>query len=415
MSNILTAPQVDCCISVYGSRSHRITVLDDESQALCDKLFAAMEEIEPRKDGKVRELWVRANRGGIEKYGRYEDLLDEGVVSNYEDFRQMWLEEYPDEIYWYNLTTVEDAKSRYRAVFLGHRMLMEFNAPDKRCGFPFEVTELLDWLLESVEECITEIKAGKYNEDVQKNLPPQHRTGTVSQGALWDAFPDERSDFFGDFSIIDIEEFSRFVGGELPSHPLLKSMTANDFFRYCAIGYAANGYANCDLSPREQYYKNADGRDEGLGELPPEDPDIFMNWLADRTRYGGHPWEVCAGGNSTHIDLFPRRREGGYIMEVAGSSYGRCMEAIKFALALYHAGVPVYIHDGETLLARLLGKEKVGIVPQGVFPRYCSSFFPSEHIIEYINLPVEKKAKIADQCEWQDIPTVQLTESEELL
>lgn len=62
MSNILTAPQVDCCISVYGSRSHRITVLDDESQALCDKLFAAMEEIEPRKDGKVRELWVRANR-----------------------------------------------------------------------------------------------------------------------------------------------------------------------------------------------------------------------------------------------------------------------------------------------------------------------------------------------------------------
>ena len=106
MSNILTAPQVDCCISVYGSRSHRITVLDDESQALCDKLFAAMEEIEPRNDGKVRELWVRANRGGIEKYGRYEDLLDEGVVSNYEDFRQMWLEEYPDEIYWYSLTTV---------------------------------------------------------------------------------------------------------------------------------------------------------------------------------------------------------------------------------------------------------------------------------------------------------------------
>ena len=228
----------------------------------------------------------------------------------------------------------------------------------------------------------------------KKNLPPQHRTGTVSQGALWDAFPDERSDFFGDFSIIDIEEFSRFVGGELPSHPLLKSMTANDFFRCCAIGYAANGYANCDLSPREQYYKNADGRDEGLGELPPEDPDIFMNWLADRTRYGGHPWEVCAGGNSTHIDLFPRRRVGGYIMEVAGSSYGRCMEAIKFALALYHAGVPVYIHDGETLLARLLGKEKVGIVPQGIFPRYCSSYFPSEHIIEYINLPMEKRAEM---------------------
>ena len=91
------------------------------------------------------------------------------------------------------------------------------------------------------------------------------------------------------------------------------------------------------------------------------------------------------------------------------------MEAIKFALALYHAGVPVYIHDGETLLARLLGKEKVGIVPQGVFPRYCSSFFPSEHIIEYINLPMEKRAEIANQCEWQDIPTVQLTESEELL
>lgn len=32
-------------------------------------------------------------------------------------------------------------------------------------------------------------------------------------------------------------------------------------------------------------------------------PEAFQTWLRDRERHGGHPWEVCCGGNSTHVSL----------------------------------------------------------------------------------------------------------------
>ena len=54
-----------------------------------------------------------------------------------------------------------------------------------------------------------------------------------------------------------------------------KLQTAYDFFRFCAMGYAENGYAGCEKSPKEQYYLHADGRDDGLGDIDPDDPEAF--------------------------------------------------------------------------------------------------------------------------------------------
>lgn len=44
----------------------------------------------------------------------------------------------------------------------------------------------------------------------------------------------------------------------------VEAMTSGLFFRCCALGYEANHYEGCELSPKEQYLKHADGRDEGL-------------------------------------------------------------------------------------------------------------------------------------------------------
>lgn len=84
-------------------------------------------------------------------------------------------------------------------------------------------------------------------------------------------------------------------------------MTANDFFRFCAMGYAENKYSGCDKTPKEQYYLHADGRDDGLRDLNPDDPEAFHAWLHDYSRGGGHPWEVCRGGNSTKAFMLVAR------------------------------------------------------------------------------------------------------------
>ena len=91
-------------------------------------------------------------------------------------------------------------------------------------------------------------------------------------------------------------------------------MTANDFFKFCAMGYKSMGYEGCELSPKEQYKKHADGRDDGLLELEADSPEAFNLWLNKKDGWLGHPWEVCRGGNSTHISLYVNNDENGYYL-----------------------------------------------------------------------------------------------------
>ena len=75
---------------------------------------------------------------------------------------------------------------------------------------------------------------------------------------------------------------------------------------------------------------------------------------------------------------------------------------------LRRAGIPVYLSDAHTLADRLAETEKIGIVPDGVFPDYCKSLFPNEHIIDFMNLPDEDREKFLPFCTWYDEDPVYL-------
>lgn len=60
-------------------------------------------------------------------------------------------------------------------------------------------------------------------------------------------------------------------------------MTAEKFYEYCSIGYKANRYVKLEgLTAKEQYYKMADGRDEGLSELDEDSAGQFEVILGNR-------------------------------------------------------------------------------------------------------------------------------------
>ena len=193
----------------------------------------------------------------------------------------------------------------------------------------------------------------------------------------------------------------------------LQAMTANDFFRFCAMGYAENKYDGCGKTPKEQYVLHADGRDEGLQDIDADSPEAFHAWLHDRDRCGGHPWEVCRGGNSTHVDLRVMEDMRGYFLYLAGAAWNRTMETVKFYLALTRANIPVYLAEAKMLADRLAEEEKIGIVPEGVLPAYCGSWFPNEHIIDYMNLPSEDREKFLPFCTWYEERPAALAQREE--
>lgn len=411
MSNQLYAPKIDRYIVALNRNTFcGLTVprYNKESLALIDELFSMMRRLMKPGENSCY-LWVCADRGPIEAFGNVQEWINDGEVETAEEFKQIWKSSYPTERKWYNLIAVEDGN--YRAIYLRHKQIIEINT-DRSYGEEVSIVPVVSWLVGSVRDAIKEIENGTYADKISQFLPPEHKTGIILRRDLWNIFPEERELFLKDICKEDVADFINYMVSQdhKDYKPLgrIKSMTANDFYRFCALGYQANNYPYTDeMSPKDQYYRNADGRDEGLRDVALNDPDAFKDWLLESRMRGGHPWEVCMGGNSTHISLYVGY-DNGYYLSVAGNAMTRTIEAVKFYLALRREGLPVFMHDGDVLASRFLETEKIGIVPDGVMPVYCSSMFPDEKIIAFRNLPDERIDEVAAKCVWQPFDDIKL-------
>ncbi len=334
MSEMMKAPRINHWINVLRGGK---MVFNKETNETIDRVFEQLHLIAPCGDDERREIWLKAERGSAEDYDDYEYLKEEEIVDTYEDFLRMWQEEYPDEVNWFHLVTIE--RDDYRAIFLGRELIYQSRVYEEHEVYEYGLKELFVWMEEAVKK-LSNIEEQKDGQPVGKYIT---------------------------------------------------EMTAGKFYEYCAIGYKANQYENLDgLTAKEQYYKKADGRDEGLSEIDADSSEEFEAWYNDRHRGGGHPWEVCRGGNSTHIDLFVRHNEHGYFLSVRGKAWTRSIEAIKFYNALRQEGVAVYLHDAKGISDRLLGRDRIGIVPEHVIPAYCESWFSGMEILDFMNLPYEQ-------------------------
>lgn len=415
MSNEFTQPKVWYYLRWLGEKDRfgsKGQAYDEKSNKLLDEFFRLMEQVSPIAENGARTLWLRAPRGPISDFGDPKEVVEDGEFESEEDFISEWEWRFPDETEWYEMSSIELKDEGYRAVMLRHRFVIVQDSRRPVDAFPNEIPEFVQWLVDSVKECIEMLRAGTYNDFVRENLPPQHRTGKIRRSDFWSVWPENRTEFFEDISEEDVAEFIRLASIQTEKHHDLKDrlpqMTANDFYRFCAMGYAACNYKGCDKTPKEQYYLNADGRDDGLKDLPSNDPEAFHAWLHDKERRGGHPWEVCRGGNSTHVSLMVVDDENGYWLYLAGNN--RTIETIHFYLALSKARIPVYLREAPVFVKRLQGDEMIGIVPEGVTPKYCESHFPDEHIIDYMNLPDEDREQFLPFCIWYDEPQITLLE-----
>lgn len=368
MHGKLTQPKIDGYISWLRRNDHfgmTSCIYDDKSQKLLDELFELLEQVAPESPNGVRTLWLRAERGPIEDFGNAAEEIEEGNYDSEEEFIDAWKSWFPEDVKWYHFQAVEDKAEGYRAVAVRHSYVIVQDKRREPAGWPCEISEFVQWLVDGVRSCIEMLKAGTYNDVVRENLPPQHRTGTIRRRDFWNVWPDARVDFFKDISPADVAEFIERASAQEENYAAMKdrlqAMTANDFFRFCAMGYAENTYNGCGKTPKEQYVLHADGRDEGLQDIDADSPEAFHAWFHDRDRCGGHPWEVCRGGNSTHVDLRVMEDMRGYFLYLAGAAWNRTMETVKFYLALTRANIPVYLAEAKMLADRLAEEEMVTV------------------------------------------------------
>ena len=220
----------------------------------------------------------------------------------------------------------------------------------------------------------------RFYRQTECHYPLSMRYGTLPKAILWKYYPDTyRVDT--DLGKTLTREFISLVRTykfhqDYKGHH--KEMSLALYMRYCEVAYLANSaQLKRVIKPGtpglDMYRRFADGRHEGLTELPPDSAEAFSKWY--RSRLGGHPWEIHRGGNTTHIDLGVMERHEGWSVYLCGSSTTRMAETIRIALALAKADLPVEINDAEKLMLRLLGMDNVGIIPDYVIGHRAAQYF----------------------------------------
>ena len=446
-----TAPMLQNLL-LYFSEDYRSQ--KQISKAIMDAmepLFQEVSDLRPSEENnEFKSIWIMLPRGDISDFGDYEEFKVDGDVDNYEDFVELWKSYFPDELMWYKVILIESTpginlKFRFLLVDNHYAIAADLNQEYREeAWFEDDASiELCNFLLEPVKQSMEMVRSGTYNHFVEENLPFQHRKGVIQRKDLWNVYPENKENIFEGLDEDTYKDFQEFLSTNREDDiSRIKTFTANDFFKACAAGYRACGYnlrdaeTGKEMSPVDLYLRYADGRDEGLtgkgdglhsetGGIDFSDPVAWEQWYFDRERYGGHPWEVCRGGNSTHVDLIvrndnsvldylflagkieeeefhSRRENAGYYFEVAGSAWNRSVEAVHFFVAIRKMGYPVILREAMAINDRFQGKDLIGIVPNGVIPRYCAEMFPESYgtILDFMNVYQDEFEKLKDYIEW---------------
>jgi len=245
-----------------------------------------------------------------------------------------------------------------------------------------------------------------------RQYPLAMRYGTVPKAILWQYYPDiYRVDT--ELGKVRVREFVEQVRAhkfheEYAGHHT--KMTLAQYMRYCKVAYLANavqleGAVEPDMAGLDMYQRLADGRHEGLTELPANSAEAFANWYRSR-RGGGHPWEIYRGGNTTHIDLGVLEKRDGWSIFLGGSSTTRMAETIRIALALAKANLPVEIHGAEKLTLRLLGLDNVGIIPEYLSCHRASQYLDeADEVFDCVHLRDLPRYDRVTRCiTWKPLP-----------
>lgn len=206
---------------------------DQKSYQLIEEIFRLLKQLEPTSSKNIYELWLQVDRGTIHDYGLLEDAIDCGEVTNQKEFEDLWQSEFPDAVYWYHFSALEDDEIGYKAIFMDHRQIIEVDSRKEPSIFRNDISLFVEWLLSSVSDCLTKLRNQTYNNEIRKSLPPQHRTGVIIRKDYYDIFPEYRSAFSSEITQTGIDRFIQYIDldkSEPP--PKLSDMTANDFSNF---------------------------------------------------------------------------------------------------------------------------------------------------------------------------------------
>lgn len=365
---------------------------DEQTTALLQELTAILDRLQSDDyEPNLHTIWLSAKRPTFRQY--YEqyypetpyDIVDAETEKN---ARRAYTIAYPCAEVWYQMSTNhfpgENGQEVYVLCLNDIKAFGTKKNTDCRCR---EDTELLRWAMEGARKFVSAVERGTYQKEILSRIAYPYREGWIKRKELWAVCPELRRRFLTPLTKRDIAKFMKTYNraGKSEAAPL-KNMTARVYYEACATLYEAWGlhgdspftdsdlehehYGENKLTPKELYYATAGDEDNGLKNVPMDDPEAFREWHRRRgpffrkgkssTAYG--TVVPNSNGNLT-AELIPvtddDAKSGWRFMVFADfSSY-----TIFAANALSDAGYPIQVEEPEAFFRMLTGDDDVAIVP----------------------------------------------------
>ena len=422
MEKSIFAPTIAQIERLQGLRFGEYCLVTKETRALIDVLFDRLNLLESRRDNEVWSFWVYASRGPIEAFGDYDELHEYGEYDTYEDFVQAWKEEYPKDIYWYEITV--SRHNEYIALSINNSLVISLGAEQTNSWHEWDCVDFLEFLIEHLNKIIAGVKDGSYNRWLASALPYRYRMGIISRKKLW-----EIDQSYKDWSLQGLtrQEIAEYIGynnqdalqGDTKER--YHSMTTQKYFDICAICYLAAKYEGAESMTAEQMYMRfADDRDGGLRSFDYNSSDEFEKWYALSTEEKwkidnpSHLWELRAGSSYSRIHLYLKRDENGYYVKLCDGEEPCTNDLVRMYCALKRKNVPVVFPAREIIVKKVLGEDYVGIVPCTDWGwTYSYRGFPKEGVISFLSfnsedIPQKAEQAVIESTEWLPLPPQQL-------
>lgn len=397
-----------------------------ETEKLLKELTEILDQLKPQDADNYHSIWISAPRPTFRQYYNniYEhdypfkeakDDIIESAKQNYED-------SYPDAKVWFRISTKHFKQEKeFYAFFINQRAIFTIN--DNNSNKEYDGKDLLLWAIDGAKRFVASLRNGKLTEYLNL-IPYSYRYGNIQRKDYWDIIPSERASFFIDYPEEEVKKFLLiFDEKRIVNTPIVK-MTARQYYEACATVYHALGfmkkkpidfneteeerrhYNKERFTPRELYYTYADGRDNGLRNVPLDDSDAFSLWCREKGPYfefnGAHPWEIIPSFSFFHsMHLFPIFQPDGTIfLSLSGDSSIRAPETIIAVNALANHGYPIRVFGFKTIKDRLSGLDSLS-----VYPKNCYSTAD-----DFIHLPDGLTGKaVIEKTKWENYD-YQLTE-----
>ena len=398
---MLTAPELDSMIDILNRHTLNPDGCSNKVKQKLEELYELLNKIEPLSDDEYRVLYFSAEKGSIDNYDYYINEKDEEDF-DYEECENWFNEQYSEDIKWYRMIS-----SRYKNFFtisLNSKVVINTDLDKEENSFIEEdLLGLINFLIVKAKNCLEMLENGTYNDYINKNYSNKNRFGVIKRKDYWEAYPESKESLLENISQEEIDDFIKNASEKTDNR--IENMTSGKYFECVKLAYQANNYKIEGLTDKELYLKYADGRDEGLCDLDPNDSNQFDNWYNTESRFGGHPWEIMPGHSFARVNLCISHDDKGYYLALDGSRVLRNIEIAKMYLIFKKYNIPIEIYNIDAIKRSLEGIDYIGIVPQEITPYYCEGYFKVSHPVEFTHMEDDK---ILNYIKWEPLEEIEL-------